>query len=61
LSGFAGYAIPRAVFLADLATLELCSEDLEHACFFADEAVGQVVQADYAVRAICLREFRARH
>jgi hypothetical protein len=60
LSGFAGYAMLRAVFLADLATVELRGEDREQACFFADEATGQVVQAGYAASASRLREFRAR-
>lgn len=49
----------RAVFLADLATVELHDGDLDHACTIAAEAVRQLHQAGYATGAGRLRDFRA--
>jgi hypothetical protein len=49
----------RAVFLADLATVELHGGDLDHACRLAGDAADQLHQAGYATGAGRLREFRA--
>ena len=49
----------RAVFLADLATVELHGGDLDHACRIAGDAAEQLYQAGYATGAGRLREFRA--
>lgn len=49
----------RAVFLADLATVELHDGNLDHACTIAANAVDQLHQAGYATGAGRLREFRA--
>lgn len=49
----------RAVFLADLATVELHGGDLDHACAIAADAARQLHQAGYATGAGRLREFRA--
>jgi transcriptional regulator with XRE-family HTH domain len=49
----------RAVFLSDLATVELHGGDLDHACRIAGDAAEQLYQAGYATGADRLREFRA--
>jgi transcriptional regulator with XRE-family HTH domain/tetratricopeptide (TPR) repeat protein len=49
----------RAVFLADLATVELRGNDLDQACRTAADAAEQLHQAGYATGAGRLREFRA--
>jgi len=49
----------RAVFLADLATVELHDGDLDHACTIAADAAAQLHQAGYATGAGRLRELRA--
>ncbi|MBV9011140.1 MAG: helix-turn-helix transcriptional regulator [Pseudonocardiales bacterium] len=49
----------RAVFLADLATVELHDGNLDHACGIAIDAAHQLHQAGYATGAGRLREFRA--
>lgn len=49
----------RAVFLADLATVELHAGDLNHACRIAGDAAEQLHQAGYATGADRIREFRA--
>lgn len=49
----------RAVFLADLATVELRAGDLDKACGIAGDAADQLRQAGYATGAGRLREFRA--
>jgi Flp pilus assembly protein TadD len=49
----------RAVFLADLATVELSDGNLDHACTIAADAAGQLHQAGYATGAGRLRDFRA--
>src|SRR6266540_5936192 len=48
----------RAVFLADLATVELHDGDVDHACRIASEAADQLHQAGYATGAGRLRELR---
>ena len=49
----------RAVFLADLATVELHDGNLDHACQLASDAAHQLHQAGYATGAGRLRDFRA--
>jgi len=49
----------RAVFLADLATVELHDGNLDHACKLAADAADQLHQAGYATGAGRLRDFRA--
>jgi transcriptional regulator with XRE-family HTH domain len=49
----------RAVFLTDLATVELHDGDLDHACTIAADAARQLHQAGYATAAGRLHEFRA--
>jgi len=49
----------RAVFLADIATVELASGELVQACGTAGDAAEQLRQAGYAVGFGRLREFRA--
>lgn len=49
----------RAVFLADLATVEVYDGDLDHACIIATDAARQLHQAGYATGAGRLRDFRA--
>jgi transcriptional regulator with XRE-family HTH domain len=49
----------RAVFLVDLATVELYGGDLDEACRLAGDAADQLHQAGYATGAGRLREFRA--
>jgi transcriptional regulator with XRE-family HTH domain len=49
----------RAVFLADLATVELHDRNLDHACTIAADAAGQLHQAGYATGAGRLRDLRA--
>ncbi|MGH3628606.1 MAG: helix-turn-helix transcriptional regulator [Sciscionella sp.] len=48
----------RAVFLTDLATVELRDGNLDHACAIAADAAHQLQQAGYATGAGRLREFR---
>ena len=48
----------RAVFLADLATVELRAGGLDKACGIAGDAADQLRQAGYATGAGRLREFR---
>jgi transcriptional regulator with XRE-family HTH domain len=48
----------RAVFLADLATVELHDGNLDHACTIAANAADQLHQAGYATGTGRLREFR---
>jgi transcriptional regulator with XRE-family HTH domain len=48
----------RAVFLADIATVELAGGDLDQACATAGDAAEQLRQAGYAVGTGRLREFR---
>jgi hypothetical protein len=48
----------RAVFLADLATVELHDGNLDHACQLASDAAYQLHQAGYATGAGRLRDFR---
>src|SRR6266540_3803979 len=48
----------RAVFLADLATVELHDGDVDHACRIASEAAEQLHRAGYATGAGRLRELR---
>jgi ATP/maltotriose-dependent transcriptional regulator MalT len=49
----------RAVFLADIATVQLASGDLDEACRTAGDAVEQLHQAEYASGLSRLRDFRA--
>ncbi len=49
----------RAVFLADLATVELRQGDVDHACKIASDAAHQLHQAGYATGAGRLRDLRA--
>lgn len=49
----------RAVFLADLAMVELHAGELDQACRIAGEAAEQLHEAGYATGAGRLREFRA--
>lgn len=49
----------RAVFLADIATVELAFGDLDQACGTAADAADQLRQAGYAVGFGRLREFRS--
>ena len=49
----------RAVFLVDLATVELHGGDLDEACRLAGRAADQLHQAGYATGADRLREFRS--
>jgi transcriptional regulator with XRE-family HTH domain len=49
----------RAVFLADLASVELQDGNLDHACAIAADAAGQLHQAGYATGAGRLRDLRA--
>ena len=49
----------RAVFLADLATVELHDGNLDHACKIAGDAAHQLHQAGYATGAGRLRDLRA--
>jgi hypothetical protein len=49
----------RAVFLVDLATIELHGGDLDEACRLAGDAADRLHQAGYATGAGRLREFRA--
>lgn len=49
----------RAVFLADLATVELHDGNIDHACRIASDAADQLRQAGYATGAGRLREFRS--
>jgi transcriptional regulator with XRE-family HTH domain len=49
----------RAVFLADLATVELHEGNLDHACTIAADAAHQLHQAGYATGAGRLRDLRA--
>ncbi|MGH3864548.1 MAG: helix-turn-helix transcriptional regulator [Pseudonocardiaceae bacterium] len=49
----------RAVFLADLATVELHDGNLDHACKIASDAADQLHQAGYATGAGRLRDLRA--
>ena len=48
----------RAVFLADIATVDLATGDLDQACATAGEAADQLRRAGYAVGVGRLREFR---
>ncbi|MGH7746492.1 MAG: transcriptional regulator, partial [Candidatus Dormibacteria bacterium] len=48
----------RAVFLTDLATVELHDGNVDHACTIASDAARQLHQAGYATGAARLREFR---
>ena len=48
----------RAVFLADIATVDLAVGDLDKACATAGEAADQLRRAGYAVGVGRLREFR---
>jgi len=48
----------RAVFLADIATVELAGGDVDQACATAGDAVDQLRRAGYAVGVGRLREFR---
>ena len=48
----------RAVFLADIATVDLATGDLDHACATAGEAADQLRRAGYAVGVGRLRDFR---
>jgi transcriptional regulator with XRE-family HTH domain len=48
----------RAVFLADIATVQLACGDLDEACRTAGDAADQLSQAGYAVGFSRLREFR---
>ena len=49
----------RAVFLADLASVELHEGNLDHACKIAGDAAHQLHQAGYATGAGRLRDLRA--
>jgi hypothetical protein len=49
----------RAVFLADLAMVELHAGELDQACRLAGEAAERLHEAGYATGAGRLREFRA--
>jgi tetratricopeptide (TPR) repeat protein len=49
----------RAVFLADVATVELSRGDLEQACRIAGDAAEELRQAGYAMGFSRLREFRS--
>ncbi|MBV9447266.1 MAG: hypothetical protein JO345_15395 [Streptosporangiaceae bacterium] len=49
----------RAVFLADLATVELHDGNLDHACKIASDAADQLHQAGYATGVGRLSDFRA--
>jgi len=49
----------RAVFLADVATVELACGDLDKACATAGDAAEQLRQAGYAVGFGRLRDFRS--
>jgi transcriptional regulator with XRE-family HTH domain len=48
----------RAVFLADIASVELSCGDLDQACRIAGDAAGELGQAGYAVGFGRLRDFR---
>ncbi|HEU0089070.1 MAG TPA: helix-turn-helix transcriptional regulator [Pseudonocardiaceae bacterium] len=48
----------RAVFLTDLATVELYAGNLDHACAIAVDAANQLHRAGYATATGRLREFR---
>jgi hypothetical protein len=48
----------RAVFLADIASVELACGDLDQACAIAGEAAEQLSQAGYAIGFGRLRDFR---
>jgi len=48
----------RAVFLADIASVELSRGDLDQACRIAGDAAGELGQAGYAVGFGRLRDFR---
>jgi hypothetical protein len=55
----AGAAVKqKAVFLADIATVELAGGDLDQACASAGKAVDSLRRAGYAVGLGRLREFR---
>lgn len=49
----------RAVFLADIASVELSCGDLDQACRIAADAVGELQQAGYAIGFGRLRDFRS--
>jgi hypothetical protein len=49
----------RAVFLADIATVQLACGDLDEACRTAGDAAEQLRRAGYAIGFGRLREFRA--
>ena len=49
----------RAVFLADIAAVELSCGDLDQACLIAADAVSELQQAGYAVGFGRLRDFRS--
>ncbi len=49
----------RAVFLADVATVELACGDLDQACATAGDAADQLRQAGYAIGFGRLRDFRS--
>jgi tetratricopeptide (TPR) repeat protein len=49
----------RAVFLADVATVELACGDLDQACATAGDAAEQLRQAGYAIGFGRLRDFRS--
>jgi tetratricopeptide (TPR) repeat protein len=49
----------RAVFLADIASVELSCGDLDQACRIAADAAGELQQAGYAVGFGRLRDFRS--
>src|SRR5258708_14461886 len=54
-----GAAAPqRAVFLADIASVELACGDLDQACATAGDAAEQLGQAGYAIGFGRLRDFR---
>ncbi len=48
----------KAVFLADIATVELAGGDLDQACASAGQAADLLRRAGYAVGLGRLREFR---
>ena len=48
----------RAVFLADIASVELACGDLDQACAMAGDAAEQLHQAGYAMGFGRLRDFR---
>jgi len=49
----------RAVFLADIASVELSCGDLDQACRIAGDAAGELSQAGYAIGFSRLRDFRS--